>query len=316
MESCTSYINLLSYNTYAEPEYVFSECFLFFKEVLKCACDEITNYNYKRYIIFGPILNEIYEYLRIKCDYETKDFYKFFHYFFVILVLDKKTFESKFTCFLNENKIFFCQIKSKTCHKFNNLNLSVYQISIDTDEIQWKIYVFLLNKNYKKKQKCDNLTNILNLIARECGLCAISCFSGNQVIFYENKFCHTFIKKQIFHDPLFPFEIFESQSHNIQNNIETNILIYRNKFFNLYENIYKKFVQENKKINNVIEGCFCSICSDDNINFLVICILHCCRQEICLDCLSKMFLSNRCHLFVSCPFCRSCITTESYSMKY
>lgn len=310
MDSYTSYTNLLSYNTYAEPEYVFSECFLFFKEVLKCACDEITGYNYERYIIFGPILNEIYDYLRIKYDYETKDFYKFFHYFFVILVLDKKTFESKFTFLLNENKNFFCQIKSKRCHKFNNLNLSVYQISIETDEIQWKIYVFLLNKNYKKKQRCNNLIQILNLIVCESGL---SCFSGNQIIFYENKYCKTFVSKKILDNNInFPFEIFEIK----QSNMETNIFIYRNKFFNLYENIYKKFIQENKKINNVIENCSCSICSDDNINFLTICILHCCQQEICLDCVSKMFLSHRYQLWVSCPFCRGCMSSESYSLKY
>ena len=84
----------------------------------------------------------------------------------------------------------------------------------------------------------------------------------------------------------------------------------------LYENIHKKFIQENKKIKK--ENTNCIIC---DFNSPIICNLRCCQQEICLNCISRMFLSNLVSLnaefllFVPCPFCRRSMSWESYSLK-
>lgn len=325
-------LKYMSLNSFEEPQFVFAECLSFFKDVLIKSCDEINRifescyeinrifescneingtYDSNKYIIFGPIIKEINEYQIKKQDYETKDLYKFYHFFFVLLQVDKKVFESSFIDFLNNDKYFFCQIKSKHIYKFNNYIINMYHIGFETDEIEWGLYVFLIKKNNL------DLIPILNCIVHEYGLAALSCFSGNQIIYYMNKFHNVFIRKMNLNKIIFPLEFFDVDVY-VSSTID--ITIFRNKFFIFFENIHKKFIQENRKSNN--EKLYeCNICLEDDINFLTICTLHCCQQYICLSCISKLFLSNQVNLndyllFVPCPFCRSCISSDSYSLKY
>lgn len=311
-KSYKSDLKYMSIKSFQEPQFVFAECFSFFKDVLIKSCDEIGEKFYSnRYIIFGPIIREINEYQIKKQDYETKDLYKFYHFFFVLLQVDKKVFESNFIDFLNSDKYFFCQIKSRHRYKFNNYNVNIYQIVFETDEIEWGLYVFLIKKNDK------DLIQVLNCIVHEYGLASLSCFSGNQIIYYKNKFHNVFTTKMNFNKILFPFEFFDV---DIYVSSTVDITIFRNKFFIFFENVHKKFIQENREFNNVILY-ECNICFEDDINFLTICTLHCCQQCICLSCISRLFLSNQVCLndyllFVPCPFCRSCLSSGSYSLKY
>lgn len=301
----SSYNNLLLFNTYEEPEFVFSECISFFKESLKIACDEITNYDSNNYLMFGPIIREIKDYITYNQDYETKDFYRFYHYFFVLLKVNKEIFDSHFIYLLNQNKNFFCQIKSMNYYKFKKYKFWIYQIIFETDEIQWGAFIFL---NDNTKNPLFDSFHMLVLNYR------LSCFSGNQIIFYRNNFIHVDICKNNFKKINFPFEFFELRKQ--RTGFKTDTYIYRNKFFILYENIHKKFIQENKNIKQ--ENTNCIIC---DFNSPIICNLQCCQQEICLNCISRMFLSNLVCLnadfllFVPCPFCRRSMTWESYSLK-
>lgn len=305
------------------------------------------------YCLFGPLLNNfqienqmesqsetgpniIYLETNLEC---TTELFHYIHYFYILNFGDDFN-QSQIVDVLAENNIKLTIEYSKTLQKREgdtlmvDLVLKKFKLSWDfSGGGEWFGYIFnykrptwqydTYNQKLSESEIMNFFTDIFIRFYKNYDVFKISKYA-----FYKNKFISVFdlcsefdvkfdfsIKYSIISVPI---EIFHEKEYK-KNVITKNIL--RKIYYFLYRMLYKKFIAGvalDKMNDEFTESKNCFICFDDKVFGLCSIKLHCCHQEICLDCLTKLFLT--CHkveyfekktVYLPCPFCRHKIFCDS-----
>jgi hypothetical protein len=323
-------MNILKKNIIQEREYVLNDTFEIFKILNNHP--EIN----KKLCFFGPIINLFQN----KSDYQNanpnfNDLFHYLHYFHILNLEKDVNLKNLEKILLQNNIILSIEYSKKLKNTVDrSINFIIKKVKMSWDFYgggEWYAYIF----NYS----CDNddiiileKTKLEYFINFSMSFyMTYDIFQNLKGIYYEQEFLTLFELIQKFKlefifcsNPIqtfnsVPIEIFHENEYK---KYECSIEYIRNIYYFLYRILYKKYrstlIQDTIiEIENFsYENCL--ICCEEDILSYELITLKCCHQEICLDCLTKLFLA--CHkyenfekvmLYLPCPFCRNKMFCDS-----